>query len=158
TAANLGTAWQLAGDLEQAASALEEAVRLAPQNLQSAERYHLKLVRLRAAEKRTPTDAPDDLFGVKYVGESGKPEPGKLAADERKRARGDAVAFVGRRALGLPADGRLLWQLAELANADGDVVTAAAILDGCVSEFGMGSPDLRKRRQIYRTAADEITR
>src|SRR5262249_43822795 len=44
-AANLGTAWQLQGDLEQAATYLEQAVRLAPGKLEKAEQYQLKLVR-----------------------------------------------------------------------------------------------------------------
>src|SRR5262249_46032449 len=43
--ANLGTAWQLQGDLEQAAACLEEAVPLAPGKWEKAEEYHLKLVR-----------------------------------------------------------------------------------------------------------------
>src|SRR5262249_43204857 len=58
--------------------------------------------------------------------------------------------------LWLPADGRLLWQLAELANAHGDVKTAAAVMDGCVTEFGMSSPELRKRRQVLRAAAEQL--
>jgi tetratricopeptide (TPR) repeat protein len=85
-AANLGTAWQAAGDLEQAAAALAEAARLAPEKFKEYEEYHLKLVRLRLAEGRAarmPT-AVDDLFGVKYIGESGNPEAGKIAAAEFK--------------------------------------------------------------------------
>ena len=65
-AANLGTAWQLKGDLEQAASCLEEAVRLAPGNNLQAETYHLKLVRGRLKK----ASGLDDLFGVRFVGES----------------------------------------------------------------------------------------
>jgi hypothetical protein len=65
---------------------------------------------------------------------------------------------VQQLALWLPADGRLLWQLGEIANATGDVQTAANILDGCVTEFGMKSPDLRARRQLYRAAADQIAK
>lgn len=159
-AANLGTAFQLSGDLDRAAECLEEAVRLAPTKLQSFERYHLKLVRLRLKEGRmagNPT-AVDDLFGVKYVGESGNPEPGKMADAERKKLPAEAVAIVEQLALWLPADGRLLWQLGELANAHGDVRTAAAILDGCVTEFTLPAPDLRKRRQLYRAAADELAK
>lgn len=155
-AANLGTAWQLAGDLEQTAAALDEAVRLAPPKLRDAERLHLKLVRLRLKESRAAKDAaPDDLFGVRYVGESGKPEPGKMAAAEVRILPDDALPAVQRLALWLPADGRLLWQLGELANMTGDVTTAAAILDGCVTEFALASADLRARRQLYRAAADE---
>ncbi len=159
-AANLGTAWQLAGDLEQAAAALDDALQLAPPRWREAEGYHLKLVRLRLKEGKSAKDAaaPDDLFGVRFVGESGKPEPGRIAAAQRKKLPADAVAVAQQLALWLPADGRLLWLLGELANASGDVRTAANILDGCVTEFGMASPDLRARRQLYRAAADELDR
>ena len=159
-AANLGTAWQLAGDLEQAAAALEDAVRLAPPAVKPFETAHLKLVQLRMKEGRTARDAatPDDLFGVKYLGESGEPEPGAIAAAQRKLLPGNAAAVVQQLAVWFPADGRLLWQLGEIANATGDVRTAANILDGCVTEFAMKSPDLRSRRQLYRTAADEIAK
>ncbi|HYH65904.1 MAG TPA: hypothetical protein VD866_14490 [Urbifossiella sp.] len=148
TAANLGTAWQLAGDLDQAASALADSVRLAPEQFRRAEEFHLKLVRLRRAEGRAALrpEAPDDLFGVDY----GRLFAGKLPADD--------VAVVQALALALPADGRLLWQLGELANARGDVRTAAAILDGCVTEFGMAAADLRTRRAAYRAAADALAK
>ncbi len=156
TAANLGTAWQLAGDLEQAAAALEDAVRLAPEKWKEAEGYHLKLVRLRLKGGKRDVAGLDDLFGVRFVGESGKPEPGAIAAAERKKLPPNAVAVVQQLALWLPADGRLLWLLGELANAHGDVRTAANVLDGCVTEFGLSSPDLRARRQLYRSAADAL--
>lgn len=146
-AANLGTAWQVRGDLDQAAVALAQAVRLAPPKLRRAEELQLKLVRLR---QRSPGAAGlDDLFGVRYPG-----EPGQLPEEERKKLPEDAAALVQRLALWMPADGRLLWQLGELANAAGDVKTAAAILDGCVTELGMSDPELRRHRQAYRTAAD----
>jgi hypothetical protein len=151
-AANLGTAFQLSGDLERAASYLEEAVRLAPEKLRAVEEWHLKLVRLRLKEGRAAV-ALDDLFGVKYAG-----EPAKLADAERKKLPENAVAVVQQLALWLPADGRLLWQIGELANAHGDVRTAAAILDGCVTEFALNSPEARKRRQVYRAAADELAK
>src|SRR5207249_11499746 len=117
--------------------------------------YQLKLVRLR---QRQPRDAQelDDLFGVRFVGEGNQYEPGKLAAAQRKQLPSDAAAIVQQLALWLPADGRLLWQLGELANAHGDVRTAAAILDGCVTEFGLGVPELRRRRQQMRAAADAL--
>ena len=151
-AANLGAAWQMQGDLAQAAACLEQAVRLAPAKLQKAEQLHLKLVRLRARQPRDCTDL-DDLFGIHYVGPSGKFEAGRLAETQRKRLPNDAVALVQQLALWLPADGRLLWQLGELAGANGDVTTAAAILDGCVTEFGLRAAPLREHRRAYRAAA-----
>lgn len=153
-AANLGTAWQMQGDLRQAAASLEQAVRLAPAKLRETERLHLKLVRLRARQARDAQDL-DDLFGLQYVGPSGQFEPGRLGPTQRKRLPDDAIARVQQLALWLPADGRLLWQLAELAGANGDVVTAAAIMDGCVTEFGLRSAQLRQHRRAYRAAASE---
>jgi hypothetical protein len=156
--ANLGTAFQYNGDLERAATQLEEAVRLAPAKLKPFERAHLKLLTARLKEgkaARAPT-AVDDLFGVAYVGESGGPEAGTLAAAERKKLPDDAVAVMQQLALWMPADGRLLWQFGELCNASGDVRAAAAALDGCVTEFALAAPDLRKRRTLYRAAADAV--
>jgi tetratricopeptide (TPR) repeat protein len=153
-AANLGTAWQMQGDLVQAASFLEQAASLAPAKLKKAEQLHLKLVRLRAQKARDAADL-DDLFGIQYLGPSGKYEAGRLAESQRKRLPDDAITLVQQLALWLSADGRLLWQLAELAGANGDVATAAAILDGCVTEFGMRAASLLEHRRACRAAAKE---
>ncbi len=146
--ANLGTAWQLNGDLDQAAAYLQQSLRLAPDKYKKAEELHLKLVRGRS---RAPRDADklDDLFGVRYTA-------GPLNADQRKALPADAPALVQQLALWLPADGRLLWQMGELAAVTGDVSAGAAMLDGCVTEFGMRSADLRKHRQLLRNAADAL--
>ncbi len=135
-AANIGTAWQLVGDLGQAAIALDDAVQLAPEKWKAAETLHLKLVRLRIKETKAAKELPDELFDAKPPA--------------------DAVALTQLLALWLPADGRLLWQLGELARAHGDIRTAASILDGCVTEFAMGSAELRARRQKYRAEADDL--
>ena len=150
-AANLGTAWQLQGDLEQAAACLQQATRLAPGKLQKAEELQLKLVRCR---QRAPRDsqALDDLFGLHLDGVNGK------YSSERKKLPADAPALAQQLALWLPADGRLLWQLAELAALYEDPKTAAAIMDGCVTEFGMRAAALLRHRQILRAAADELAR
>ena len=154
-AANLGTAWQLQGNLAQATDALREAVRLAPGKLQAAETLHLKLVQARLRRPAGPLDL-DDLFGVRYVNDQNVFEPAKLAALERKKLPERAAALVQQLALWLPADGPLLWQLAELANAHGDIRNAAAMLDGCVVQFGMNHPELRRRRQALREAVDNL--
>jgi hypothetical protein len=156
-AANLGTAWQLHGDFTQAAACLELAARLAPGKLARAEQLHLKLVRLRGREK-PGTQSLDHLFRVSYVGPSGKYEPGRLAERQRKALPSAAVGLVQQLALWLPADARLLWQLAELASAHGDVTTAAAIMDGCVTEFGLRHPDLQAHRKLERAAAQALAR
>lgn len=155
-AANLGTAWQMAGQLDQAALCLAEAVRLAPANLKPMEACHLKLVRFRL---KTPGGVVlDDLFGVSYLGEDGKYQPGKLAAAQRKILPESAVANVQQLALWLPADGPLLWQLAELANIHGDYRFAAAMMEGCITQFGLQSAELRQHRQMTKAAAQEQAR
>jgi Tfp pilus assembly protein PilF len=152
--ANLGTAWHMQGDLQQAASYLKEAVVLAPGRFQKAEELHLKLVKLRAKEDKS-AQGLDALFDVQFVGPDGKFEPAKLAPEQRKALPADAVAQVQQLGIWLPADARVLWLLAELANAHGDVTTAAAIMDGCVTEFGLRSPELAAHRKLVRAAADE---
>jgi hypothetical protein len=144
--ANLGTAWQLHGDLTEAARALQEAVRLAPSRWKPYEDAHLKLVRLRQKEPKNARGL-DDLFGV-----------GPIDPTTRKKLPADDVAIAQQLALWLPSDGRLLWLLGELAHAHGDVRMAAAMLDGVVTEFALTSPDARERRKRYRAAADEIAR
>ncbi|MBI1918247.1 MAG: DUF3299 domain-containing protein, partial [Planctomycetes bacterium] len=67
-------------------------------------------------------------------------------------------ASVQQVALWLPADGRLLWLLGELAASHGDVRTAAAIMDGCVTEFGLRSAELRRHRRLLREAADKLAK
>ncbi len=140
-AANLGSAWQVSGDLAQATAALEEAVRLAPKEFRAVEALHLKLVRGRAKEKKGASNL-DDLFGIDY-------------SDAKAKFPANALALVQELALVLPFDARLLWQLAEIANAHGDGRTAANLLDGAVVELGLPSEDARTRRARFRAAADE---
>jgi tetratricopeptide (TPR) repeat protein len=148
-AANLGTAWQMQGDLEQAAAALRQSVRLAPPKLRAVEELHLRLVESR--QKQRNAQQIDDLFGVTFGNDAGA-----ISAEEHKKLPGDAVALTQRLALSLPGDARVLWQLGELANAYGDVRTAAALFDGCVSELGLTAAELRQRRQAFRDAADKL--
>jgi tetratricopeptide (TPR) repeat protein len=152
-AANLGTAWQLHGDHRKAAAALEDAVRLAPGKFLALEEAHLKLVRGR--ERSKPGEL-DDLFGIQFVNDKGAFEPGKLAEAQAKKLPTKAVAITQQLALWLPADGPLLWQLAELANGHGDLRNGANMMEGCVVSFGMQNATLRKRRLILRRAVDNL--
>ena len=154
--ANLGTAWQMQGDLEQAAACLRDAVKLAPGKYQGAEELQLRLIEGR--QRKKDVDALDDLFGVHFVNSSGAYEPGQLSPAEHKKLPADALAQVQLVALWLPADVRLLWLLGEMANVQGDVKTAAAIFDGCVTEFNSRSADLRQHRKATRAAADELAK
>jgi hypothetical protein len=137
-AANLGTAWQLNGDAEQAAANLEEAVRLAPKEWKAAEELHLKLARGRAKEKKD-ADSLDDLFDL-------------------TKPPADALALTQQLAAWLPNDPRMLWQLAEVTNAVGDVATAANLFDGVVIDFAIKSETARERRKTVRAKADELAK
>jgi hypothetical protein len=154
-AANLGSAWQMQGDYAQAADALEQAVRLAPGKLLAVEQAHLRLVRgrMKLAKGDTPLD---DLFGVRWTDEAGNYSAGKIAEAQWTKLPAKAVSMVQQLALWFPADGPLLWQLGELANATGDISTAAAMLDGCVVQFGMTDRELRRHRTVLREAADQL--
>ena len=154
-AANLGTAWQLQGDFAQSADCLRAAVKLAPAKLRPVEELHLKLVQLRKKDAKD-TARLDDLFGVRFVGEKGQWAPGGFAEVERKKLPPDTVANLQRLALSLPGDARLLWQLGEIANAYGDVRTAAAVFDGLVSEFGMTEAEVRRHRQVLRALVEKL--
>jgi tetratricopeptide (TPR) repeat protein len=152
--ANLGSAWQANGDLDQAALALQQAVALAPANLKPFEELHLKLVIQR--RKQRDDSVRDDLFGIDFTGDDGKFALGRIAEKQRKLLPAGAVAWVQQLSLWLPSDARLLWQLGELANAVGDIRIAASIFEGCVTEFGMKSSELRARRLALRTAAEKL--
>jgi len=154
-AANLGAAWQMQGDYAQAAIALEQAVRLAPGKLLPLEQAHLRLVRLRQRRAKGEQSL-DDLFGIRFVDDEGQYTAGKIADAEWKKLPAKSVAIVQQLALCFPADGPLLWQLGELANASGDSSSAAAMLDGCVVQFGMSDRVLRQHRTILREAADRL--
>ncbi len=93
---------------------------------------------------------------MNYVGPDGKYAAGRLDETQRKALPDDAPALIQQLGLWLPTDGRLLWQMGELAAVNGDVTTAAAILDGCVTEFGLRGAELRLHRRMLREAADAL--
>src|SRR5262249_48715819 len=64
---------------------------------------------------------------VRYVSESGKFEPGKIAAAEKAKLPKDAILVVEQLLIWMPDDLRLYWQLGELFNAHGDVNAARTI-------------------------------
>jgi hypothetical protein len=75
-----------------------------------------------------------------------------------KKLPAAAIALTQQLSLWMPGDPRILWQLGELAGAAGDVVTSAAILDGCVTEFEMRQADLLAHRKAARAAAEDAKR
>ncbi|MCS6976509.1 MAG: DUF3299 domain-containing protein [Gemmatales bacterium] len=151
-AANLGTAWQVYGDLNQAAEALRLAVESAPEALRPVEELHLRLVESRRREP-PGVQRPDDLFGIDLL--HGNFQPGVVDEPRLARLPKEAVAHVQRLALALPNDPRLLWLIGELAHASGDVQIASEVFDLCVSQYGLNDPVLRTRRLAARSAAEK---
>jgi tetratricopeptide (TPR) repeat protein len=119
-----------------------------------AETYFRQLLRLRLRESLKqrnqpglPTEGLDDLFGVRFVGESGKYEAGTLAREQRKKVPEDGIKIVQQLLVWLPADMRLYWLLGELYNAQGDNRTALEIFNALITKGG-GPPELRAHRRI----------
>jgi hypothetical protein len=111
-----------------------------------AEEYQLKLLKLRQREQRAKKnpkadfDSVDALFDdgqkppspVRFVGESGTYEAGKIAAKEKAKLPKDAIEIVQQLLIWLPEDDRLYWLLGELYNARGgakDIQAARLIFD-----------------------------
>jgi tetratricopeptide (TPR) repeat protein len=169
--ANLATAHQLAGRLDRALGYLQQVKLLWPGSwpgwttqqldwFRTTEKYHLELVKLRYRESAgRPTrrslahETLDDLFHVRFVGETGRYEPGKLANQERAKLSADALAILQQLVLWLPDDTRLYWQLGEMYNANGDIGAAAKIFDDCVGNVRrLSAPDLRAHRLVVQEA------
>jgi tetratricopeptide (TPR) repeat protein len=111
-----------------------------------AESYQLKLLKLRVRESlnkkgsNNSFETVDALFDdgqkpphpVQFVGESGKFEPGRLAAAEKAKLPKDAIDIVQQLLIWMPDDVRLYWLLGELYNAQGgakNIQNAQIILD-----------------------------
>lgn len=154
--ANLGTAWQRLGNLEQAAVLLEQAVLLAPPRWRRFEEYHLRLVRQRLSRGKLVDVALDDLFGVRYAGADGFYDPGRLSAEQRQRLPEDALAIVQQLVLWLPDDAALVWQLAELAVVYGDYNTAGQLFDWLVTVARVSSSEVRTHRLAVRQRLAEL--
>jgi tetratricopeptide (TPR) repeat protein len=174
--ANLATAEQQAGQLERAVNHLEQAQDVWPQEwpklsaeqlrwYRRAEKYHLILLRHRWTQARRSAPAQpelDPLFTkegqpVRYLGDDGRYEAGKIAAAERAKLPSDAISIVQQLLMWLPEDTLLYWQYGELLNAQGDVVSAARVFDDCVWRRRLDNPELKQHRQIVTEAAQAKT-
>lgn len=161
--ANLATVYQLTGRLDAAESCLQDALEYAPREVGSLERYQLTLVRQRQNEVTAFGLAPlDRLFvgrdrqPLRFVGPSGQWEVGRLADAERKKLPGESVTealrVVQQLLVWFPDDARLLWLFGELANAAGDVKTAANALEQAVYVFRLSTPELKEHRLLLQEA------
>jgi tetratricopeptide (TPR) repeat protein len=173
--ANLGTAYQLAGQLENAETYLTKAYNSWPANFadltegqrhyllqfgwsegqsdffRKVESYHLRLVKLRL-EERVPSQTLDALFvkdgkPVRFVGPSGQYEPGKIAPAEAARLPSNSLEIVQQMLVWLPNDSRLYWLQGELLNARGDYEYAYEIFDDLVFRRNERFPELMSHRR-----------
>ncbi len=151
--ANLGTVYQITGQLDAALSCLQEAYQLAPESARVYERYHMQLVQRRLRERLRMGVTPlDELFPVRFVGAGGKWEVSGLAEEEKQKLPSDAVRIVQQLLICLPEDGRLFWLLGEVANARGDIRGAEKAMDEAVYTFRLSMPELKERRLLLQEA------
>jgi hypothetical protein len=132
--------------------------------------YYLPFLYHRAEESsgRRPADLREELDvifpsavppkrptePVRFVGEDGRYEAGRIAAAERKKLPPDALAIVQQLVFWHPQDTRLLWLLGELYNAERDVDTAAKILDKITFDLGYSNPIVIEHRRVLQSAVD----
>jgi tetratricopeptide (TPR) repeat protein len=128
------------------------------------ETYQAKLLKLRAREKTGKSgnfETVDALFDdgkkppnpVRFVSDSGKFEPGKLARDEKAKLPPDAIEIVQQLLVWLPGDDRLYWLLGELYNAQGgpkNIRAARMIFDELAGFDGRGvrAVELAEHRKV----------
>jgi tetratricopeptide (TPR) repeat protein len=94
----------------------------------------------------------DDLFpGVKFVGADGHYAAGSIDMRMYDKLPSDALALVEQLLLSVPHDRRLQWLLAELLNAQGEVIPARHSINALV-ELGFPGEKLREHRRILNDA------
>lgn len=88
---------------------------------------------------------------VQFVGASGRFEPGTIAQAQNEKLPSDAIAIVQQLVLWAPEDSRLLWQLAELYNARGNLEAALQLYDQCVEvPRNYSNPQIMEHRAAVR--------
>jgi hypothetical protein len=127
--------------------------------------FHLPFLshRARLGEGAKSPPELDPLFrdkttreSVRYIGESGQFEPGAIAAAEKVKLPPDAVAIVQQLVLWYPSDERLLWQLAELYNANGEIRAADQLFDQVIRDLHIESQEARDHRTIVKERVEWI--
>jgi hypothetical protein len=140
------------------------------------ETYYLKLLQLRVPQagfgKKAALETVDDIFAdakgspVRFVGEKGTFEPGKLAKTERAKLPQDALEIVRQLLIWLPADARLYRLLGEVHNALADgapakeavthVLAAKTIFTDLGEEpYNFRSEDFKERRSALQNVQIE---
>jgi tetratricopeptide (TPR) repeat protein len=126
------------------------------------EDYYYKLLKLRSREPKEMDanfEAVDDLFGVKFVGDSGEFEPGRVTKSAKENLR-DARQIVEQLLVWLPFDLRLQWLLGEVLNSQGDpedVKAARKIFDDLVYMDKVRAKELMARRQALNSWTEPVS-
>ncbi len=176
--ANLATAYQLSNRdldnrLENARDCQRQALKVWPnvhvrysENdliwFRIAEGYQLELIQSRYREAvrdrgRGPqgtTPTLDTLFPVRLGYRNGKYQPGSMRPEDMAHIPFGVHLTLEQLVLWLPFDDRLYWQLAEMANVQGDVLTAANLLRELQVQRQFAPPELRDHRQVLEPARD----
>ncbi len=134
------------------------------------EQYHLPFLFSRSRQPKSTgleaTEDVDPIFPyvkppksntepVRFVGESGQYEAGRIADHEKAKLPPDALAIVQQLLIWYPKDDRLLWLLGELYNANGEPEIAFEIFDRLTNASGYTPPLLREHRSILARYLDE---
>jgi hypothetical protein len=158
--ANLASAWQTLGEFDRAIQVSEQAIALSPGKYVGAEKLHLFWIK--QLKKQKTGLKFDNLFSLQFQSPAGKYLPGGIDPAQLKNIPTDAIASVQLLGLWFPADPLLLMQIAEISNASGDPEVALAMMDGCVTEFGLREGMLLEHRRVLKeyvqgrkTAKDE---
>jgi tetratricopeptide (TPR) repeat protein len=130
---------------------LEQSMGWKPEDFawfSKCEQFQRQLVRLRSRELRKgpltlakALERLDPLFDsdpkkpLRFIGESGKPEVGKIAAAEKAKLPPDAIEIVEQLLVWTPDDLRLYWLLGELFNAEGDVDSARIVYEELLGKY-----------------------
>lgn len=100
----------------------------------------------------------EPLFpGVRFVGRDGKYAAGEIDPRMMDRLPPDAIPIVQQLILWLPEGETLglIWLLAELFNAHGEVRAAAGLMDQLVGTLGT-VPELAQHRRVVKQAVDAL--
>jgi tetratricopeptide (TPR) repeat protein len=97
--------------------------------------YTTALLRLDGLFPEPGPDRKEPPQPVRFVGESGKFEVGKIAAGEAAKLPREAILMVEQLLMWMPEDLRLYWQLGELFNAHGDTAAAKMIFTELLRKY-----------------------
>jgi len=129
----------------------------------TCEKYQRQLLRLRFRELKKgpltfaqaaervdalfdPDPAPPEYKPLRFVGDSGKFEPGKVTAAEQAKLPADAIEIVEQLLVWMPDDLRLFWLLGELFNAKGDVESARTVFEEFLGKYSQTQEVVRLGR------------